>query len=89
MNTITKGMKKKDRCEALYQARLQVVRLLKEGMRNKEIAALLKVSKSYVSKIKCDYEHNGLAALQIYEPGKPWGEEGRKIQPEEIKLIRL
>ena len=89
MNTITKGMKKQDRFETLYQARLQVVKLLKEGRSNKEIAALLDVSKSHVSKIKCDYEHNGLAALRIYEHGKPWGEEGRKIQPEEIKLTRL
>ena len=89
MNTITKGMKKQDRYKVLYQIRLKIVELLKEGRSNKEIAALLDVSESYVSRIKCDYEHNGLEALQIYEHGKPWGKEGHKVQPEEIKLTKL
>ncbi len=89
MKRITKGMTKQERNVVLYQTRLDVVALLQEGKINKEIAAILEVSDSYVSKIKCDYEHNGIEALQIYEHGKPWGDEGRQIQPEEIKLTEI
>lgn len=89
MITIYKGMKKQDRYNALYQLRLRVIELLNDGLCNKEIAAILDVSQSYVSKIKCNYMYNGLEALQIYEHDKPWGNEGRKINPEEIKLTSL
>ena len=89
MNTITKGMKKHDRYKMQYQMRLKVVELVQTGISNKEIAELLGVSESHVSKTKCDYEYNGLEALQIYECGKPWGNEGRKIQPEEISFTKV
>lgn len=89
MSGITKGMKKCDRYRILYEKHLRTIQLLETGKSIREIAEMLEVSLSYVSKIKCDYEYNGLAALEIYERGKPWGDEGRKVTAEELKLTKI
>ncbi len=89
MSDIIKGMKKRERYRILYEKRLRTIQLLEMGMSLKEIASLLDVSQGYVSKIKCDYEYNGLAALEMYEHGKPWGDEGRKVTAEELKLTKI
>ncbi len=86
MSVITKGMKKCDRYRILYENRLRTIQLLETGKSIGEIAEMLEVSLSY---IKCDYEYNGLAALEMYERGKPWGDEGRKVTAEELKLTKI
>ena len=73
---LRKGMTKEERNQVFYQVRLTILEKLKEGLPQKEIAAMVGVSQCSVSKIKTDYETYGIEALQIYEKGKPWGREG-------------
>ncbi len=84
MNCLAKGLTLKERNKIYYEVRLGVIEKLKEGMSYKEISELFDVNSSYVSRIKKDYETNGIAALQIYEHGKPWGKEGSGYKNEKL-----
>ena len=88
MSTILKVDARKIGTSGQYAKRLDVIRLLKEGLSVIKITKLLAVSKAYVYDIKGKYEQGGLEALKIKRRGRPKGEK-RILTPEQEEDIRV
>ena len=70
-----------------YQIRKSIVRLLKKGKANGEIAEILDVSERHVRSVKKQYAEGGLAALKPKKRGRSIGEK-RILTPEQEKEIQ-
>ena len=70
-----------------YQIRKSIVRLLKKGKANGEIAEILDVSERHVRSVKKQYAEGGLAALKPKKRGRSTGEK-RILTPEQEKEIQ-
>ena len=69
-----------------YQIRKSIVRLLKKGKANGEIAEILDVSERHVRSVKKQYAEGGLAALKPKKRGRSIGEK-RILTPEQEKEV--
>jgi transposase len=70
-----------------YQLRKSIVRLVKQGKRNPEIAVTLDVSERHVRNVKKLYAEQGIAGIKPQKRGRRTGEK-RKLSPEQEQKIR-
>lgn len=73
--------------ETQYEIRKAIVRMLKKGMKGREIAKLLDVSEGHVSNVKKAYAENGIAGIKPKHQGRKYGEK-RILTPEQEKEIQ-
>lgn len=69
-----------------YQIRKNIVRLLKKGKSNSEIAEILDVSERHVRSVKKAYSEGGIEAIKPKKKGRSVGEK-RILTPEQEKEI--
>lgn len=73
--------------EEQYQIRKNIIRLMKLGKSNSEIAEILGVSERHVRATKKRYKENGMAGINLKTRGRRTGEH-RTLTPEQEKEIR-
>lgn len=73
--------------ETQYEIRKAIVRMLKKGMKGREIAKLLDVSEGHVSNVKKAYAEKGIAGIKPKHQGRKYGEK-RILTPEQEKEIQ-
>ena len=73
--------------ETQYEIRKAIVRMLKKGMKGREIAKLLDVSEGHVSNVKKAYAENGIAGIKPKHQGRKYGEK-RILTPAQEKEIQ-
>ena len=73
--------------EGQYRIRKDIVRLMKQGKSNSEIAATLDVSERHVRATKRSYLQGGLAAIKPKKRGRKEGEQ-RTLTPEQEREIK-
>jgi len=73
--------------EAQYEIRKNIIRLTKNGKKNKEIAEILDVSLRHVQNTKKQYSDGGIAAIKPKTRGRRKGDK-RKLTPEQEWEIR-
>lgn len=61
--------------ETQYEIRKLIIRMLKKGIRGKEIANQLGVSEGHVSNVKSAYERDGLKGIKPKAMGRKTGEK--------------
>lgn len=77
---------KKVSIETQYEIRKTIVRMLKNGIKGKDIAKQLGVSKGHVSNVKKAYEQNGIDGIRPKKEGRKTGEK-RILNPQQEKEI--
>ena len=70
-----------------YQIRKSIVRLVKQGKNNEEIADVLDVSERHVRNVKKIYAEQGIAGIKPKKRGRKQGEQ-RDLTPEQEKEIQ-
>ena len=75
--------------ETQYKIRKTIVRMLKNGIKGKEIAKQLGVSEGHVSNVKKAYKQNGIEGIKIKPMGRKNGEKRilNPVQEKEIQQI--
>ena len=61
--------------ETQYEIRKAIVRMLKKGMKGREIARILDVSEGHVSNVKKAYAENGIEGIKPKHQGRKTGEK--------------
>eukprot|EP01037_Dinobryon_pediforme_P019828 gene19828-20316_t len=74
---------------ALYEKRKQVIRLYQRGQKRSDIARLVVLSHTAVSKIVKLFEMGGLAALKLKRRGRSHGQVRRLTEEQETLIQRL
>lgn len=75
--------------ETQYEIRKTIVRMLKNGIKGKEIAKILGVSEGHVSNVKKAYKQNGINGIKPKPMGRKKGEK-RILNPnQEKEIIKL
>ena len=74
---------------ALYEKRKQVIRLHRSGQKRSDIARLVALSHTAVSKIVKLSELGGLAALKLKRRGRSQGQVRRLTAEQETQIQRL
>ena len=72
--------------ETQYEIRKAIVRMLKKGMKGREIARILDVSEGHVSNVKKAYAENGIEGIKPKHQGRKTGEK-RILSPQQEKEI--
>lgn len=75
--------------EAQYEIRKIIVRMLKNGIKGKEIAKQLGVSEGHVSNVKKAYEQNGINGIKPKPMGRKEGEKRILTCEQEKEIIEL
>jgi len=70
-----------------YEQRKQVIRLREKGMKNKEVAEIVGISRTYASTIYNRYRREGKGAIAKKKRGRREGEQ-KKLTPEQEKEIQ-
>lgn len=78
---------RKTTAETQYEIRKTIVRMLKKGMKGKEIAKILNVSEGHVSNVKKAYKEHGIDGIKPKHQGRKQGEK-RILTPEQEKEIQ-
>lgn len=73
--------------ETQYEIRKAIVRMLKKGMKGREIAKLLDVSEGHVSNVKKAYAEKGIKGIEPKHQGRKYGEK-RILTPEQEQEIQ-
>ena len=72
--------------ETQYEIRKTIVRMLKKGMKGREIAKLLDVSEGHISNVKKAYAQKGIDGIKSRHQGRKTGEK-RILSPEKEQEI--
>lgn len=72
-----------------YQIRLNIIRLLKKGMTNSEIAEIFNVSERHVRSVKKNYENGGISAIKPKPRGRKKGEKRILTSKQEEEIQRI
>ena len=70
-----------------FQIRKTIIRMMKQGKTNTEIAEALGVSERHVRATKKSYQENGMAGIRLKQRGRRDGEK-RNLTPEQEKEIK-
>ncbi len=73
--------------EEQFQIRKTIIRMVKQGKTNPEIAESLGVSERHIRATKKSYQEKGMAGISLKQRGRRKGEQ-RSLTPEQEKEIK-